>query len=169
MVKTGWSAVNDAVIRASAVSTGSFSLEGIDASDTGRFPAGGGAGSAQKVTTWVPISQVTDSATSGGEQQFFAWVYLEDGVQRQRPTFKNARSMQLTMDFDDSLPWHAALLKADRAGVPHALRIALPNGSSIYYNMYVGFDGEPTLDINQNMQVSATFSFANPRSQRYGA
>lgn len=77
--------------------------------------------------------------------------------------------MQLTMDFDDSLPWHAALIKADRAGVPHAMRVALPNGSSIYYNVYVGFDGEPTLDINQNMQVVATFSFANPRSQRYGA
>jgi len=169
LVNSGWPALNASVARVAGQTSGSFNLEGVDTTSTTRYPTGAGAGTVSKVLTWVPISQVTDSATSGGEQQFFQWVYLEDGQQRQRPTFRNARALTLTMDFDANLAWHAALLKASDDGTPHVIRVALPNGSSIYYNMYIGFDGEPTLNINQNMQVTATMSFANPRSQRYAA
>ncbi len=168
VITSGWPALDQAVARVSDAAT-TFELEGYDTTDTARYSPGGGAGSSRKVTNWVALSQITDSTTAGGEQQFFNWSYLEDGQQRQRPTFKNARSMTFTMDFDDSLAWHNALLNADRAGTPHVFRVALPNGSTIYYNLYVGFDGEPTLNANQNMQVTCSLSFANPRSQRYGA
>jgi hypothetical protein len=166
-IDSGWPALNLAVVRVASSTTDAFALEGFDTTNTTRFPTGSGAGSAREVTAWATISQITDSTVAGGEQQYFQWAYLEDGQQRQRPTFKNARSMTMTMDFDDSLPWHTALLNADRAGTPHVLRIALPNGSTIYYHVFVGFDGEPTLNINANMQVSVSFSFANPLSMRY--
>lgn len=167
VISSAWPRLDQAIVRVANSDTGTFALEGVDTTDTTLYPTGGGAGTAREVMTWVPLSQITNSTMSGGEQQFFSWQYLEDGVQRQRPTFKNARSMEFTMDFDASLAWHDALLTADRAGTPHALRVALPSGGTIYYNVYVGFDGEPTLDINQNMQVTASFAFANPRSQRY--
>ena len=32
-----------------------------------------------------------------------------DGRQRQRPTFKNTRSLALTLDYDPTLAWHAAM------------------------------------------------------------
>jgi hypothetical protein len=167
VVDSGWPALNQAVARVSATAAGTFALEGYDTTNTSRFPAGAGGGAARKVTAWVPMSQSTDTTSSGGEQQFYQWMYLEDGQQRQRPTFKNARSLTWTMDFDDTLPWYNALLTADRDGSPHVIRIALPTGATIYYNVYVGFDGEPTFVANQNMQVTATFSLASPRSQRY--
>lgn len=169
VMASGWTELDGRIVRVDGSVTNAFDLEGINTTSTQRFPAGGGAGSAREVSTWVPISQVTDSASSGGEQQFYQWVYLEDGRQRQRPTFKNARSLQLTLDYDPTLAWHSALLAADLAGDPYPLRAALPNGSFLYWNMYVGFDGEPTLNVNQNMQTVATFSFANPLSTRYGA
>lgn len=97
------------------------------------------------------------------------WQYLEDGRQRQRPTFKNARSMTVVMDYDPSLPWHDALLAADLTQEVYVLRASLPNGSVIYFSVYVGYDGEPTFVINQNQQVTATFALASPQSTRYAA
>lgn len=167
LVSSGWPGLDQQVVRVDSSDTNSFALEGLDTSNTTLFPAGAGGGSFKKVTAWVPFSQITNSASSGGDQQFYQWVYLEDGRQRQRPTFKNARSLQLTMDYDPLLPWHNAALSADRLGTPHAIRAALPNNDFIYYSMYVGFDGEPTMTANQNMQVSLSLSFANARSLRY--
>lgn len=168
VVESGWIGLDQRVARVDSSDTGTFALEGIDTSSTVRFPAGGGAGSVKEVTTWVPLSQITESTSSGGEQQFYQWVYMEDGVQRQRPTFKNAKSLQLTLDYDPSLAWYAALLNADLVGDPHVLRAQLPNGNAIYYNMYVGFDGEPSMTVNENMKCVATFSHV-ARFIRYAA
>lgn len=169
VISSGWPRLEGRVARADTILTDSFALEGIDTTSTTLYPAGAGGGTAVKVTNFVPISQVTDLSTSGGEQQFAQWVYVEDGQQRQRPTFKNARSLQMVLDYDPNLAWHAALLNADLLNTPHVLLATLPSGAKIYYNMYVSFDGEPTFTANVNQQVTANFSFANPRSTRYAS
>jgi hypothetical protein len=169
VISSGWPRMEGRVARVDDSVTDAFDLEGIDTTSAILYPAGAGAGRAVKVTDFVPFSQVTDSASSGGEQQFAQWVYLEDGQQRQRPTFKNARSLQLTLDYDPALAWHDTLVNADLLNTPHVLLATLPNSSKIYYNMYVSFDGEPTFTANQNQQVVATFSYANPRSTRYAS
>jgi hypothetical protein len=168
-ILSGWPLLNERIVRAASVDTNTFALEGISTANTSRYPAGAGTGSAREVLTWTALSQITNSQSSGGEQQFAQWVYLEDGIQRQRPTFKNAKSLQLTLDYDPALAWYAALLAADEAGTPVALRAALPDGAFIFYNMYVGFDGEPSLNVNENMKCVATFSHAAPRFIHYPA
>jgi hypothetical protein len=157
------------VVRVSNDNTNDFTLEGINTTSTTTYPSGFGAGSAVEVSSFVSLSQTTNTATSGGEQQYFQWVYLEDGKQRQRKTFKNARSLQWTADYDPSLSWHAALLAADEDGTTRVLRATLPNGSKIYWSVEVSFDGEPTFNTNQNQQVVATFSLVNPVSTRYAS
>lgn len=146
-----------------------WNLEGIDTTYTSAYPTGFGVGTSSKVTNFVSFSQVTDVQSAGGEQQFYQWVYLEDGRQRQRPTFKNARSMTMVMDYDPSLAWHSTLLAADEAGTVYVLRATLPTGAVIYYSVYVGFDGEPTFTINQNQQTTLSVSLACPNSTRYAA
>lgn len=167
-VRSGWPLLDERIVRIDNGDTNTFELEGIDTSNTSRFPALEGVGSARAITQWTPLSQVTGAQSAGGEQQFTQWVYLEDGVQRQRPTFKNAKSLQLTLLYDPSLAWYDALLEADQAGTPRALRAALPNGDFLYYNMYVGFDGEPSIVANENMACVASFSHAS-RFIRYAA
>lgn len=165
---SGWPLLDGRIARVDNSDTNTLEIEGIDTTSTSKYPAGAGIGSARLVSSWAALSQVTNSQSSGGEQQFAQWIYLEDGIQRQRPTFKNAKSLQLTLLYDPSLAWYNALIAADELGTPHALRAALPNGNFIYYNMYVGFDGEPTLNINENMACVATFSHA-ARFIRYSA
>ncbi len=165
---SGWTELNDRPIRTANIATGAFDLEGFDTTNTTRFPAGGGVGSTfRKATSFVPFSQVTDVQTSGGEQQYFQWVYLEDGLQRQKPTFKNARSMTVLLDYDNALAWYNTLLGHDLSGDTQILRAALPNGKLFYWSVVVGFDGEPNFNINTNMQVTAQLALVNPRSTKY--
>lgn len=163
------SVLDQRVVRVSGSATNAFNLEGINTTSTTTYPSGFGVGTSQEVTAWTSLSQTTDVQTTGGEQQFFQWVYLEDGRQRQRPTFKNARALQLTLDYDPSLSWHDALVAADLAGTVYPLRVTLPTGAKLYYSCYVGFDGQPTLTINENMKTTVTFSLANPNLTRYAS
>lgn len=163
------SRLDQRVIRVDTPTTNAFNLEGVDTTSTTLYPSGFGVGTVQLASNFVSVSQVTDVQSAGGEQQFFQWVYLEDGRQRQRPTFKNARSITLVMDYDPSLAWHAALLAADQANTVYVLRATLPTGAVIYYSVYVGFDGEPTFTINENQQTTASLSLASPLSTRYSS
>ncbi len=167
VMTSGWPSLNGAVVRVDNSTADAFDLEGFDTTNVTAYPAGQGGGTAREVTAWVSLSQVTDVQTSGGEQQFYQWQYLEEKTQRQRPTVKSARSMSLTVDYDPDLAWHAALLTADALNTPHVIRAQLPSGKVIYYNMYVAYDGEPSFTINQNQQVMVSLSYENPRSKTY--
>ncbi len=149
--------------------TNAFDLEGIDTSSTAIFSAGFGVGTVLEAPSFTSLSQTTDVAGSGGEQQFAQWAFIEDGRQRQRPTFKNARALQLTMHYDPSLSWHVALLAADLAGDVRVLKVTLTTGRILLYSVYVGFDGQPSIAINENMSVTATFALACPDVTSYAS
>jgi len=152
--------LHDRVFRTADADSNTFKLAGVDTTDTQRFPAGEGIGSFKPVSTWVTLSQVRDMSKSGGEQQFFTWQYLEDksSRQRQRPTFKTAKSITLVLDYDPALAWYDALANADAAKDSVVLRATLPNGALIYYHVYPSFDADPSLTLNENMTNTATFS-----------
>jgi hypothetical protein len=170
VVTSGWPLLNQRVVRSANADSTTFELEGIDTSSTTDYPAGSGTGQFQAVSTWVTLSQVTNIAKSGGDQQFYQWQYAEDksGTQQQRPTFKNAKSLTLTLDYDPALAWYDALDKADASKSAVVLRAVLPNGDALYYYVYPSFDADPSMDLNQNMHNTATFSLIS-RLTRYDA
>lgn len=164
IIASGWPGLNQRVARTANAAASTFEFEGFDTTDTTKYPAGDGVGSFTPVATWVALSQVTGIEKSGGDQQFYQWQYAEDvsGQQQQRPTFKNAKSLKLTLDFDDALAWYDALKDADEAKDAVVLRAVLPNGKALYYYVYPSFDADPSMNLNQNMQVVATFSQISP-------
>lgn len=168
---SGWPDANERVFRTSGATAGTFVLDGLDATSTSRFPAGAGGGSFRKVNTWVTLSQVRDVAKSGGEQQFFQWQYVEDlsRRQRQRPTYKNAKVINLTLDYDPALAWYNALTQADNLGEPVVLRAVLPNLAELYYYVYPSFDDDPSMTLNENMTNVATFSLIGKLTRYEGA
>lgn len=157
-VTSGWGGLNNRMARIASPTADAFTLEAMDTTSTLRYSIGGGAGSVRKVLTWVEVAQITDAASSGGEQQYVQWVYLADGNQRQKRTYKNAKSLKLTLNDDPALPCYPILRAADVDGINRAIRLVLPTAGAIYYNMDVSFDDEPKLNSNQIMQVEATMS-----------
>lgn len=70
VVRSGWTRLNDKAVRVTGSDTGTFKLEGIDTTKTTVYTAGAGTGSVRAVTAWAQISQITEVASTGGEQQF---------------------------------------------------------------------------------------------------
>lgn len=161
VVKTsGWPSLANRVAEVGTEAAGVFPLIGIDATDTSIYPAGEGAGALFVASTFVNFSQQGDLSSSGGDQQFWTGQFLEDraGRQIQVPTFKNAKSFTLPLFYDPSLPWYDAAKKVDAKKEAVVLRVALPDGDTLYYYGYLSFDGDPSLGVNTPMGNTMTFS-----------
>ena len=78
LFKSGWGKLNERVFQIGDVKTDTFKLTGIDTSNADEFPAGSGIGAVQKITDWVQVSQIVEFSTSGGEQQYVDFGFLED-------------------------------------------------------------------------------------------
>lgn len=157
-VTSGWARLNNRVVRVKTVTTDSFVLESVNTLNAARFIAGAGGGSVRKILTWVPISQVTESSKSGGEQQNVTYSFLEEDDEHQIPTSKSALSFTLTMADDPALPHNEVLLEADDDKKPRAVRVNLASGGVIAYNAFASFDNVPSLTKNNIMAVTAVFA-----------
>src|SRR5690606_25278015 len=100
-------------VRATEVDVDSFSLDGIDTTNVQRYPAGGGPAAARKVLPRAPVPQITEVATSGGDQQFTTFGFLEDDDDRQLPTSKSPATMTLTVADDPAQPFVPVVEAAD--------------------------------------------------------
>lgn len=167
-VTSGWTRLNDRAARVANSLTGTFALERINTLNTQPYPAGSGVGSVREVTAFVEISQITDVATSGGDQQFLTFGFLADDDDRQLPTTKNPISMAVTVADDPDQPYVAVVEAADEDKVARVLRLNLPNGDSILYNAYVTITSTPALARNNLMTRVITISLAG-RPTRYSA
>lgn len=167
-VTSGWSRLNQRIARVDDAATNVFDLEGIDTSDTDRYPAGSGTGSVREVTGWQQITQILESTSQGGEQQFTNYSFLEDDTERQIPTQKSAQSLTLSIADDDTLAHYAVLDAADDDREPRAIRITLPSGAKLFYNCYVTLNKTPSLTKNEVMAQQVTLSLVAPVT-RYSA
>lgn len=150
-IRSGWTRLNDRAARVVAATDGEFSLENISTANKQAYPAGSGVGSLQEVRAFVEISQITDLASSGGDQQFLTFGFLADDDDRQMPTTKNPITMAITVADDPDLPYVSECTEADENKEIRVLRLNLPGGDSILYTGYVSITATPSLSRNNLM------------------
>ena len=129
LIASGWGDLNGRTVRVKAVSTNDVTLEGVDTSDTSRFPPGSGVGTGREITTWTEISEVKADSfqTSGGEQQFADASPLSSFNDRQLPTTRTSYGIGFSV-MDVSPGFNAARA----AGVtPTPFRIAKAGVSTV--------------------------------------
>lgn len=158
LITSGWSKLDNKVVRVKAATATAITLEGIDTTDTQIFPAGNGVGTLKKVLTWVQIPQVTDLAFSGGEQNYLDVVFLENDQGKQIPTDKSAASMVLTIADDPAQPFNGVLMKADAGKQVEAARLNLPGNDTLFYGAYTSFSKQPA--VSRNNLLTRTVSLA---------
>lgn len=161
VVSSGWSKLNERIARASVVATNDVSLEGINTLSTTNYPSGSGAGSIKEVSGWQQITQILETSSSGGEQQFVTYSFLEDDVEHQIPTVKSPVSFKFKIADDATLAHYAVLDAADAGRLPQAVRLVLPSGSVVYWNAYVTLSRTPTLTKNELMGLEVTMSLVS--------
>lgn len=157
-VTSGWSRLTNKIVRAGTVATNDVPLLGIDTTSTSVYPAGGGAGSVRRISGWTQLSQILSSSTSGGEQQFLEYQFLESDAQKRIPTFKSASGLTFSVADDPTQPGYILASTANDDRLPRAVRISLPGGSVILYNAYISLNKTPSLTVNELMAVEVTLS-----------
>lgn len=152
VLNVGWVKATARAFRVLAVTANvSFTVEGLDTTSIARYPVGSSAGTVKKVLTWVNIPQITEVATSGGEQQFYQFGFLEEDDDRQIPTTKSPSVLTLTVADDPSQAFVAVVEAADEIKEQRVQRLNLVNGDSIFYNSIASITSTPSLTRNQIM------------------
>jgi hypothetical protein len=161
-VSSGWGLLDKRVVRCMTGTTGStVVLEGIDTTDTAKYPAGTGIGSVRKIMTWTALSQIKGMSASGGSQNFADITSIADTVQRQVPTTRSAISMTIDAFDDPTLAWYADVNAADNARNPYGLLMAFPNSSKLCANAYWSLMRVPTMATNEALMTQISLSYAS--------
>jgi len=157
-VTSGWSRLTGKVMRVANVAANTFELEGLDATSTSVYPAGQGIGSVREITSFTQLAQILSSSSSGGEQQFTDYQFLESDSQKRIPTFKNAAGLSFNVADDATLAGYILASTANDDRLPRAVRVTLPSGAKILYNAYISLNKTPSLTVNEVMAVEVTLS-----------
>ena len=160
-VTSGWSRLTNKILRAGTVSVNDVPLEGYDTSSTTIYPPGSGIGTVREITGWTQMTQILESSSSGGEQQFLEYQFLEADAQTRIPTFKSASGISFNVADDPTLAGYILASTANDDRAQRAVKIQLPAGSIILYNAYISLNKTPSMTVNQLMSVQVTLSLLN--------
>lgn len=157
-VTSGWSRLDQKIVRVAGATTDNFNLEGINTTSTQTYPTGSGTGTVREITGFTQLAQITDSTSEGGEQQFLTYQFLESDAEKRIPTTKSAAGITFTVAYDPNLAGYQIAQAANDDRLPRAVRITLANGSVLLYNAYVSLSTIPSLTVNELMTVQVTLS-----------
>ena len=108
----------------------------------------------------MQVSQIVEFSTSGGEQQYVDFGFLEDDFDQQIPSTKSAMSMSIKIADDTSLPGYKAAAKCSDKGGKWPLKVVLKGGGLICYNGYPSMNKTPELVRNQVMAVTLSYAIS---------
>ena len=158
LLTSGWEDITDTVVKITVLTADTFSLSGIDSTNTGFYPIGGGVGTAQKVTGWTSIPQVLTISGSGGDARFTDVQLLAKRNSLRVPTGFNATSITLSLAHDPSQAAYITMLNISRNLSKVAFKQIVSGGGVTYGFGYLSVSEMPQLNVNQVNTVQAAMT-----------
>ncbi len=170
-ITSGWQRLDGIIVRVSAVATNDVTFDDIDTTSTNLYPAGSGAGSVREVSTWTAIGQILGDTfqSSGGEQQYLEYQYLDQDQQSRIPTSQTPVGINFTLHDDILLAGQIAVQAAMDAATPAGIRIVLKDGKKLYGNAYWALGAVPILEGNNIVRRAVTLSLVGGRLIQYAS
>lgn len=159
LLSSGWEDITDSIFRADQLTADTFSLLGLDTSDTNLFTAGGGVNSTtKKISNWVEVPQVLTINTSGGDVRSATInpVFKRNGIIR--PLGFNPVQITLELAHDASNANYQAMLALSRTLTPVAFKLLLADGSTSYGYGVMAVSEVPKVSAGNPNSVTAVFS-----------
>lgn len=158
LLTSGWEDATDSVYKVTVIDANSFSIQGLDTSNTSFFPAGTGTGSAQELSGWTAIPQVLTISSSGGDARFTDVAPLSKRNAVKIPTGFNATSVTLSLAHDASNANYQTMLGISRTLTKVAFKQVISGGATTYGYGYMNVSEMPKLNNNQVNTVDAAIT-----------
>lgn len=158
LVTSGWEDATDSVFKITVLTADTFSVLGLDSSNTGFFPVGTGAGTAQKISGWTAIPQVLTISASGGDARFTDVNLLSKRNGIKIPTGFNATSVTLSLAHDANQAGYITMLGISRNLSKVAFKQVISGGSVTYGYGYMSVSEFPKLNSNSVNTVDAAMT-----------
>ena len=172
-VTSGWQELNATIKRVSNVAgSGPYlvTLEDTDTTDTFVFPAGAGDnGSVKKVGTQTLVTQIKDSAKSGGEPKNITWSTLDSDIEFSESTGFTAVKYDINL-YDDITSAGYQFLRAatQSASINYGCFFQFKNGQIMVFSTKPSLASEPSLTKDE--PISSLLSLTlNGKSTRYAS
>jgi len=158
LLTSGWEDATDTVYTVTVIDANSFSIKGLDTSNTTFFPAGTGTGAAQKLSGWTTIPQVLTISSSGGDARFTTITPLAKRNAINVPTGFNATSVTLTMGHDPADANYKTMVGISRTLSKVALKQVISGGAVVYGYGYLNVSEQPSMNNGQANSVQAALT-----------
>lgn len=158
LITSGWEDATDSVFKITVLTADTFSVLGLDSSNTGFFPVGTGAGTAQKISGWTAIPQVLTISASGGDARFTDVNLLSKRNGIKIPTGFNATSVTLSLAHDANQAGYITMLGISRNLSKVAFKQVISGGSVTYGYGYMSVSEFPKLNSNSVNTVDAAMT-----------
>lgn len=158
LLTSGWEDATDTVWKITVLTADTFSISGLDASNTSFYPAGTGTGTAQKISGWTAIPQVLTISTSGGDARFTDVNPLAKRNGVKIPTGFNATAVTLTLAHDATQAAYITMQGISRNLSKVAFKQVISGGAVTYGYGYMSVSEMPKLNVNQVNTVDAAIT-----------
>lgn len=157
LITSTWEDATDTVFKVTVLTADTFSLQGLNTSNTSFYPVGG-TGTAQKISSWVAIPQVLTISASGGDARFTDVAPLAKRNAIKIPTGFNATSVTLSLAHDATQAAYITMLDISRSLTKVAFKQVISGGAVTYGYGYMSASEMPKLNSNSVNTVDAAIT-----------
>lgn len=158
LLTSGWEDATDSVFKITVIDANSFSILGLDTTNTSFYAVGTGIGTAQKLSAWTAIPQVLTISASGGDARFTDVAPLAKRNALKIPTGFNATSVTLSLAHDATQAGYITMLGISRNLSKVAFKQVISGGAVTYGYGYMSVSEYPKLNNNQVNTVDAAIT-----------
>ena len=169
MLTSGWQDASDAVFEVDQLSADTFSLLGLNATDTNVYAAGTGAGTAKKVSDWVEIPQLLTITTNGGGIKYGTVDPIGSRQASKQPVGFEAIGIDMKLGYDPTNVTIQTLQGLTRSFSKCVFKLVLPGGGRVYGYGNIACSEVPEIGSKETpLQITASIGF-DGRAISYGA
>lgn len=159
---SGWELANYGAYRVDQLTADTFSLLGLNTTNTNRYAAAAGTGTAQKISSWIEIPQILSLNGSGGTARYIDVRTVKALQSIKIPDGFDAATISFDIAFDTSQTNWATLLDISRSQTLVAYKSLKGSTTATYGYGYFSMAEQPTQSTGAVDKTVATFSAIGP-------
>lgn len=158
LLTSGWELATNSVYKVTVVDANTFTISGLDSSNTSNFSSGGGTGTAQKISAWVEIPQVLSINPNGGRARFIDVRTIKALQGVKLPDGFDAASIDFEIAWDTAQSNWATIIGLSRNTTLVAYKSVKGSGAASYAYGYFQMGEQPLQASGQVDRAAATFA-----------